>query len=146
MHCARSRNGGFTLVDLAITVVIVGLLAAFAVPRFLALVEREKASEAFDFANTVHSAQERYQARHGRFADTLTKLDTLPRAPDYFSVSSIMVPVSATSLKTGWELTITRTKSSGGFAPYTVVWTHDGFDAEQSTISNDVNLFELAES
>ncbi|MFB3893100.1 MAG: type IV pilin protein, partial [Phycisphaerae bacterium] len=40
---------GFTLVELAVVVVIIGVLAAFAVPRFMASVERSKAAEAFNY-------------------------------------------------------------------------------------------------
>ena len=39
-------KAGFSLVELAVVVVIIGVLAAFAVPRFRASVERSKAAEA----------------------------------------------------------------------------------------------------
>ena len=57
------KQGGFTLVELAVVIVIIGILAAFAVPRFRDAVERSKAGEAFNYLSAVRSAQERY---HGR--------------------------------------------------------------------------------
>ncbi len=48
---------GFTLVELAVVVVIIGVLAAFGVPKFLESVERSKASEAFAYLSAVRTAQ-----------------------------------------------------------------------------------------
>ena len=49
-------------------IVIIGVLAAFGVPKFLASVEKSKATEAFNFWSAVQSAQERYIAQNGVYA------------------------------------------------------------------------------
>ena len=131
--------GGFTLVELAVVVVIIGVLAAFAVPRFLASVERSKAAEAFNYLATVHSAQERYHARQGTYASDITELDTAMVEPEYFTVGDIAVPSGETSLETGWELTLTRVGASAGYGAYTVVFNQDGFDDASSTIVAEIS-------
>jgi prepilin-type N-terminal cleavage/methylation domain-containing protein len=124
---------GFTLVELAVVVVIIGVLAAFGVPRFLQSVERSKAAEAFAYLSAVRTAQERYQAREGKYATVLTELDIKSPTPKYFDVGTI----SGTE-EDEWSLTLTRKAGSSGYGQYTVTYTEEGFDPT-SDIPADVN-------
>jgi prepilin-type N-terminal cleavage/methylation domain-containing protein len=135
----RDGTRGFTLVELAVVVVIIGVLAAFAVPRFLSSVERSKAAEAFNYLATVHAAMERYHARQGTYASTIGALDTELGNLEYFTVGAVAVPAAESSLETGWELTLTRSGSSAGYGAYTVVFNQDGFDTTNSTISAEIS-------
>ena len=140
------RNSGFTLVELAVVVVIIGVLAAFAVPRFLASVERSKAAEAFNYLASIHSSQERYHARQGTYAADLTSLDIELVDPEYFTVGTVAVPSGEADLETGWELTLTRVGASAGYGAYTVVFNHDGFDPVNSTIEADISPLQTSGS
>src|ERR1041384_3943265 len=103
----RGRKG-FTLVELAVVIIIIGVLAAFAVPRFLDSVERSKAAEAFNYMSAVRAAQERYQVRQGTYADDVAKLDIQMPDPKYFTVGTF-APGGSDSLEDSWTLTLTRT-------------------------------------
>lgn len=129
----RKPRGGFTLVELAVVVVIIGVLAAFGVPRFLESVERSKASEAFGYLAAVRSAQERYQAREGHYAAAVTDLDIDYAAPKYFTAGAI------TSDEDTWSMTMTRTGGSSGYGKYTVTFNQNGFDEDESDIPARVN-------
>jgi prepilin-type N-terminal cleavage/methylation domain-containing protein len=135
----QRNTRGFTLVELAVVVVIIGVLAAFAVPRFLASVERSKAAEAFNYLSSVQAAQERYHARQGTYADDMVKLDIKMTAPKYFTVG-LVLPGSTGDLEDSWSVTLTRQGSSAGYGAYTVTFTEEGYDSVNSTISGHADI------
>ena len=131
---AATRRG-FTLVELAVVIIIIGVLAAFAVPRFLASVERSKAAEAFNYLSAVRAAQERYQVQQGTYAGLVADLDIQMPTPKYFAVGT------PTATQNTWTLTLTRTGASAGYGEYTVTFTDQGFasDPGDSTIAAEIN-------
>ena len=138
MNVPTSRkHAGFTLVELSVVIVIIGILAAFAVPKFRQAVERSKAGEAFNYLSAIRDAQERYHSRQSIYATNLGALDINMPAPKYFNVGTVNEVV----LDTAWSLTLTRSGASGGYGVYTVSFTQDGYDATigSNVINNEIN-------
>jgi type IV pilus assembly protein PilA len=133
------HSHGFTLVELAVVVVIIGVLAAFAVPRFLASVERSKAAEAFNYLSSIQAAQERYHARQGTYAADVTDLDIQMTNLKYFTVGTVAAG-STGSLQDSWTLTLTRSGASAGYGEYTVTFTEEGYDSANSTINDHADI------
>ena len=134
MNKMKAGQKGFTLVELAIVIVIIGVLASFGVPRFRDAVERSKAGEALNYLSAVRSAQERYASREGTYASDMTDLDISIPTPKYFTVGSIAAG-STSDLENSWTLTLTRVGASAGYGAYTVAFTELGYDPDNSTIN-----------
>lgn len=74
-HLAKKNaNQGFTLVELLVVVVIIGILAAIALPSFLAQTAKAKQSEARTYLGAWAKAQKAFRTDHGQFASDWTTL------------------------------------------------------------------------
>lgn len=74
MNNFYSRNKGFSLLELMITVAIVGILAAVAIPSYTQYVVRANRTDAQDRLTEVLFEQERFQLRKRTYADDLGDL------------------------------------------------------------------------
>ena len=68
------NNKGFTLIELTIVIVIVAILAAVAIPKFLDATYKAKASEFCTVLTSIYSAQQALCAETGSFTSDLENL------------------------------------------------------------------------
>lgn len=86
----RTRARGFTLIELAIVVVIVGILAVIAVAGYRKMVLSSKLTEATNMISAIRIAQEDYKTERGTYAD----------------LGTTFCPTDGSTLKkTGWDQT-----------------------------------------
>jgi type IV pilus assembly protein PilE len=72
----RRAESGFTLIELMIVVVVLGLLAAVAMPSFLESVRKSRRADAFTALSAVQQAQERWRSNNAAYTAELTAAPT----------------------------------------------------------------------
>lgn len=83
----KKRDEGFTLFELLIVIIIIGILAAIALPSFLSQATKARASEARTNVGALNRAQQAYYFERLTFTDTLSDLGVGISNSVYYSYS-----------------------------------------------------------
>ncbi|MFA5272230.1 MAG: prepilin-type N-terminal cleavage/methylation domain-containing protein [Candidatus Omnitrophota bacterium] len=104
---------GFTLMELIVVVIIVGILAMVGLPQFFQVAERGRAAEANGVLGSIRSAQIRYFAENQVYVANCAALDVNFTTLKYFA-NPVCGLASATMAKsTGANYTVTMTYANG---------------------------------
>lgn len=69
------KQKGFTLIELLVVVLIIGILAAIALPQYQLAVDKSRATEGLLWSKQLKEAQELYWLSNGKYATTCDQLD-----------------------------------------------------------------------
>ena len=85
---AKNKNGenymkkGFTLIELLVVVLIIGILAAIAVPQYQLAVMKSKVAQVVSAVSSIAQAQEVYYLTNGHYTNNMANLDIDVKFPD----------------------------------------------------------------
>ena len=80
----KQRNSGFTLIELLVAILIIGVLAAIALPQYYYMTNLAKTKTQMSIIRTIADADERYYLVNGKYIDhNIGLLDvTVPNYPN----------------------------------------------------------------
>ena len=71
----KTNKKGFTLIELLVVVLIVGILAAVALPQYRKVIEKSKISQIYELLSSINKAQQLYFINNNAYAQDLDLLD-----------------------------------------------------------------------
>ena len=114
----------FTLPELLVVLVIIGILVLLALPRLMPLITRTKATEAQLQLKHVHTLQKAYFYMHSRYSDELTAIGyDHERLVSEGGTANYLIEIHEVSL-TGFRATATAVVDFDGDGQYNV-WQID---------------------
>ena len=118
-------NNGFTLIELLVVVLIIGILAAVAVPQYTLAVDKAKLSNLMSIMQSLKDAQERYYLANNVYATTIDELDIdVPANAEYtlnFSSAPQGIYGKYNNLK-NIILTAAQNHATGAGSEYKGIW------------------------
>ncbi len=126
----KMRNlKGFTLVEIIVVIIIIGFLAALALPRFVSTIEYSRATEAMNYLGTVKRMMDMCSIQNnGSFAACTTSatigIDDISTSPNSHFKAPVFTGTggSGTPSATGYRVTLTRNTTADQGDGVSTIW------------------------
>ena len=118
---SKEQNKGFTLTEIIVVVIIVGVLATLVIPRFTGVVERVRAAEGVRLLIALMGAKKAYELENGVYATDPDAFDIKIDRSANFDKDSVNVQNNTANVAE-----IARRDDPGGDSGYTLSIDENG--------------------
>ncbi len=116
----KMNKKGFTLIELLVVVLIIGILAAIALPQYFKAVEKSRSAEALSLLGSIAGAEQRYYLVNDNYTTSFAGIDL-----DFTNESGSAVSSGNNFTTTNFTITLGSTqvvaqRKSGKYGQYKV--------------------------
>ena len=105
-------NYGFTLIELLVVVLIIGILAAIALPQYQKAVDKSRMTQALIWAKSIAEAERIYHLANGKYTQNLEELDIA-----FPGCAQDSTNTSRYNCDDGWSIRLTENNTAYIFLP-----------------------------
>ena len=116
----KNCKKGFTLLELLVVVLIIGILAGVALPQYQKAIEKSKASQALTLIKSIDESILSYHLATGHYPTSFDQLDI--SIPESFNIDEKFVPNNSTYGKSSkdWNISVERYANESAVLLYIV--------------------------
>lgn len=123
---------GFTLIELLVVVLIIGILAAVAVPQYEKAVEKSRSAEALTNLRSIVQSMQLYKMANGQPTQKIEDLDVIPNGEKIddrtIKLKDFKYDIRnfSSTTKEGFEAVATRNDADADIKKYYIYYSYNG--------------------